>query len=151
MLNNKTNQAEWLSWVVDNLHWNNFSQGSTHQRQLSRSGTPGASGPEVNQVGNGPCSVWIPDFSKGNLSKNQVCFHKLEVWSDIQTRDHWTGRVDHLNESMIPYSESGSHLSVASKTSMKSTGSHRQVFNIVIWLAERSNWLSDWPIEHENP
>ena len=30
-------------------------------------------------------------------------------------------------ESMIPYSESGSHLSVASKTSMKSTGSHRRV------------------------
>ena len=85
-----------------------------------------------SSMGNGPCSVWIPDFSKGNLSKNQVCFHKLEVWSDIQTRDHWTGRVDHLNESMIPYSESGSHLSVASKTSMKSTGSHRQVFNIVI-------------------
>ena len=31
------------------------------------------------------------------------------------------------NESMIPDLESGSHLSFASKTSMKSTGSHRRV------------------------
>ena len=53
---------------------------------------------------------------------------------DIQTRDQWIrpndGPTTEPNESMIPYSESGSHLSVVSKTSIKSTGSHRRGFNL---------------------